>query len=73
MEPYQALANAIVITAAKDYRAALMVKKNNPMNDAIKKQVSRLEEFFSSDWYETLTKVPGDYIAGKIREEVGCI
>ena len=69
--PYEALANAIIIQAVNDYRIALKKVKKNPCNrDAINEALS-LERFFRSPWYETLTSVDGEFLIRKIRAEIG--
>lgn len=70
-DPYENLANAIIIQAANDYRAALKKIKKNPRNkDAIADALS-IERFFHSRWYGALTAVDGDFIIKKIRVEAG--
>ena len=60
---YQALANAIVIQAAEDYRKAIRGFKIADMY--------AIRRFFHSKWYQTLTNVDGDFIINGIeREEI---
>lgn len=69
--PYEALANAIILQAVNDYRIALKKVKKNPGNkDAINEALS-VERFFRSPWYETLTSVDGEFLIRKIRAEIG--
>ncbi len=68
--PYEDLANAIIIKACNDYRTALKrVKKNPESKDAINEALS-LERFFKSPWYQVLTSVDGKFLIRKIRAEV---
>ena len=68
--PYEDLANAIIIKACNDYRTALKRVKKNPENkDAINEALS-LERFFKSPWYQVLTSVVGEFLIRKIRAEV---
>lgn len=68
--PYENLANAIIVQAVNDYRVALKKVKKNPNNrDAIQEALS-LERFFKSPWYETLTTVDGEFLIRKIRAEI---
>ena len=66
--PEQAVANAIVVQAAEDYRNALRgksyCKKLTP--EAVIKEV---ENFFRSNWYRLFTKVDADYLLEKLRKE----
>ena len=58
VDPYENLANAIVLNAVEEYR-----KSNNP-------QLLRdLERFFRSDWYQILTSVDGEMLIQKLRKE----
>ena len=68
--PYEKLANAIVLQAVSDYRAALKkVKKNSNNRDAIDGSL-QIEKFFRSEWYQTLTSVDGEYLIDRLRKEV---
>lgn len=65
----QRLANAVIILASKDYRAALKKIKKNPYSKAAKAELKEIEDFFHSDWYSVLTSVDGDMILKGLREE----
>lgn len=68
--PYEKLANAIVLQAVSDYRAALKkVKKNSKNRDAID-EVLQIEKFFRSEWYQTLTSLDGEYLIERLRKEI---
>ena len=68
--PYEKLANAIILQAVSDYRRALRKVKKNPNNrDAIDGAL-QIERFFRSEWYQVLTSVDGKYLIEKLREEV---
>jgi hypothetical protein len=69
MDPWQSLANAIVILAAKDYRAALRRLRRNPKSKTALSEIADLERFFRSDWYAMLTNVPGETLIRKLKEE----
>lgn len=69
-EPYENLANAIIILAAKDYRAALRRQKRHPNSRETQNTIDRLESFFRSAWYGVLTDVEGEYLIARIRKEV---
>jgi hypothetical protein len=68
MDPYQKLADAIVLQAVKDYRQDLRRMKNRPSN-INKGKVKEDERFFRSSWFKSLTKVDGEYLIEKLREE----
>ena len=69
MDPYQELANAIVLQAVKDYREALRRLKKHPDDKAAMKEAMELEEFFHSSWYGVLTQVDPDYLIDRLRKE----
>lgn len=69
MAPWQSLANAIVISAAKDYRAALRRLRRRPNSKTALSGIAELERFFRSDWYRTLTNVDGELLIQKLKEE----
>lgn len=71
MNPFEELANAIVIQAAKDYRAALKTLKKYPRDAEAKHTKNDCERFFRSSWYNTLTSVDGELLMRKLRMEVG--
>ena len=70
MTPYENLANAIVLSAVKDYRAALKRLSHHPDNEFARGEVDSLECFFRSGWYSVLTDVDGEFLIQKLREEV---
>lgn len=72
-DPYENLANAIVLQAVKNYRDALKRLKKNPSNQAAMSDVMECERFFRSGWYKALTSVDGAYIINKLREEAKAI
>ncbi len=61
-DPYENLANAIVLQAVKDYRDALKRLKKKPGNQAAMSDAMECERFFRSGWYKTLTSVDGEYL-----------
>lgn len=68
MNPYQHLIEAIIIQAAEDYRKALRGKTYDS-NLSDEKIVTECEDFFRSEWYRDLTKVNGEMLIKKLREE----
>lgn len=68
--PYEKLANAIVLQAVSDYRTALKKVKKNPNNrDAIDGAL-QIEKFFRSERYQVLTSVDREYLIDRLRKEV---
>lgn len=70
MTGYQALANAIVIQAAKDYKSAIRTLKKHPKSRSAQAEITNLEEFFRSGWYSMLTDVDGEYLIKRLRKAV---
>lgn len=58
---YDALANAIILQACKDYRKAIRSFDIYEMK--------QIRHFFHSQWYKELTKVDGDYILKQIERQ----
>ena len=70
MEPYQALANAIVELAVKDYRTALKYHYRHPGKKEYADAVDSLEQFFRSGWYGMLTNLDGELLMSGVRAMV---
>ncbi|MCH3988151.1 MAG: hypothetical protein LKE79_10705 [Lachnospiraceae bacterium] len=69
-EPYEGLANAIILQAVRDYRTALKALRMNPRNKAAQTEKESVERFFRSQWYQALTTVDGEMLIKKLNEEV---
>lgn len=70
MNPFEELANAIVIQAAKDYMKALKKLKKYPWDAETRQMRNDCESFFRSLWYSTLTSVDGELLMQKLQTEV---
>lgn len=70
MEPYENLANAIVLQAVKDYRQALCRCKQHPEKQAYRQDKASIERFFRSDWFGDLTGLEPEVLIRKLRMEV---
>ena len=70
MTGYQALANAIIAQAARDYRTALRIQKRHPDSRAALSEIRRLERFFRSNWYSVLTNLNPEYLIAMLRKEM---
>ena len=69
MNGYQALSNAIIEQAAKDYRDAIHRLKRYLDSKAAMETALEVERFFHSDWYATLTDIDPDYLINRLRKE----
>ena len=58
MNPYEELANAIVLQAVKDYRLT--------DDEAV---LAEIERFFRSGWFGVLSKVDPEYLIRNLRKE----
>ena len=58
MNPYEELANAIVLQAVKDYRLT--------EDEA---ELAEIERFFRSGWFGVLSKVDPEYLIRNLRKE----
>ena len=68
-DPYEKLANAIIVQASKDYMTNLRKKKRNPGSASAEHDIRECERFFRSDWYQVLTSVDGEYLMNRLRKE----
>jgi len=69
-DPYENLANAIVIQAAADYKRTLRTIRRDPISASAKERANHIERFFHSEWYRHLTKVDGKLLVKKLKEAV---
>lgn len=65
-----ALATAIIIQAAKDYKTAFRVLMRSPNDIYAQARIAEVEEFFFSDWYEMLTDVDPNYLIRRLKQSV---
>ena len=68
-DPYENLANAIIVQAANDYRKALRDLKRNTDYAPALRDKSEVERFFRSGWYQMLTPVSGELLLKKLQAE----
>ena len=67
--PYEMLANAIIVQAAVDYRRARRELKRDEDNDDALDTICEVEWFFRTEWFRLLTNVDPDLILTRLREE----
>lgn len=70
MNPYQELANAIIICAVKDYRVALRRCAAHPQDRQYQSERRELERFFRSGWFGFLTDLDGEVLMAGIKKEI---
>lgn len=71
MNAYEKLANAIILQAVKDWRAARRKLKRKTQNENARIVLESCERFFCSEWFMILTNVDGAVILRKLYEEDG--
>ena len=67
---YEELVVGILLQAVKDYRKALQKHYRRPDDPRYRAEVSEVESFFRSGWYEMLTDIDGEAAMKAIRESV---
>ena len=70
MSGYEALANAIIIQAAKDFRAAYKRTKRFPNDARAQDEVREITKFFCSQWFVMLSDVDGPTLLKKMKDEI---
>ena len=68
-DPWENLANAVILQAVKDYREARKKFRKRPKNEDAKLMISDCEAFFRSEWFKALTSIDGEMLLEKLREE----
>lgn len=70
---WEALANAIIEQAAKDYRDYSRIYYKNKRSEKGKNAAAELialERFFTSEWFAQLTDIDGSWLLDQLQEEV---
>ena len=69
-DPYEQLANAIVLQAVKDYREANKKLRRGRKNTEAQSTKDECLRFFRSGWFQALTSVDAEYLIRKLDQEV---
>ena len=67
-EAWEDLANAVILAAVDEYKQDLIHLARNPDSKAAQARAARQEQFFYSDWYDTLTNMDGRRLIRKLKE-----
>ena len=70
MSGYEALANAIIVQASKDFTAAYKRMKRFPNDTRAQDEVRDITKFFCSQWFEMLSDADGPALLRKIKDEI---
>lgn len=69
MDPYQALGNAVVLQAVKDYRDAVKKLSRGRENSAAEQTKKECERFFKSGHFNIFTNLDGVALLSKLEKE----
>jgi hypothetical protein len=67
---YEALANAIIVQAVKDFRPAYRRLKRHPNDKLAQDTVREITQFFCSDYFCALTDLDGPALLNRIIREM---
>ena len=70
MEPYEELANAVILLAVKDWRMAATTLKRKPGHFEALQRKNECEHFFRSRWFGRLTRLDGAMLLEELRKEM---
>lgn len=69
-DPWQSLANAIIVQACVDYRTVCEMVKLKPRSKQWREERRKLLEFFKSEYCSLLSKVDVDMLIEKINKDI---
>lgn len=70
IDPYEELANAIILVAVKDYRECLQIIKKYPRDIGTRNKALSIERFFRSNYFAILSNANPETIINGLKEEV---
>ena len=70
MDPYQALGNAVVLQAAKDYRDAVKKLSRGKKNSSAEDTKKECERFFRSGHFNIFSSLDGKALLSMLEKEV---
>ena len=71
MSPYEALGNAVVLQAVKDYRDAVKKLSRGRTNVAAESMKNECERFFTSNYFNLFTSLDGKMLLSQLQKEAG--
>ena len=69
MDSYQALGNAVVLQAVKDYRDAVKKLSRGKKNTTAEQTKSECEKFFKSGYFNIFTSLDGVALLSQLEKE----
>ena len=70
LSPYEALGNAVVIQAVKDYREAVHKLSRGKKNTNAESTKQECERFFQSPYFNVFTQLDGKALLSQLEKEV---
>lgn len=70
LDPYEALGNAVVLQAVKDYREAVKKLSRGRKNTAAEDTKRECERFFKSGYFNIFTSLDGKVLLSQLEREV---
>ncbi len=70
VNPFEELAQAIILQAVKDYRQYNKKMVKEPDEQKLRKRRKELEKFFLSSWYAVLTDLNGKHLLHRLQAEM---
>lgn len=68
--PYEALGNAVVLQAVKDYREAVHKLSRGKKNTNVESTKQECERFFQSPYFNVFTQLDGKALLSQLEKEV---
>lgn len=69
LEPYEALGNAVVVQATKDYRDAVKKLSRGKKNTMAESTKAECERFFKSGYFNIFTSLDGNVLLSQLEKE----
>ena len=70
LSPYEALGNAVVLQAVKDYREAVHKLSRGKKNTIAESTKQECERFFQSPYFNVFTQLDGKELMSQLEKEV---
>lgn len=70
LSPYEALGNAVVLQAVKDYRDAVQKLSRGKKNTIAESTKQECERFFKSPYFNVFTQLDGKALLSQLEKEV---
>lgn len=70
LSPYEALGNAVVLQAVKDYREAVHKLSRGKKNTIAESTKRECERFFQSPYFNVFTQLDGKALLSQLEKEV---